>query len=166
MVANLKAGNLDSYCVGEPWNSQAIHRGLGWCVATSAELAPGHPEKVLVTGRQFADQRSPEHIALIAALLKACAYCDRIENEDHVVKTLARPAYLNLPVELIRPSFGKTFDFGCGRIAAVTDFQIFHRHDANTPSSKKASWILRSILQNGLGPDRSSIDNDAARHVF
>jgi ABC-type nitrate/sulfonate/bicarbonate transport system substrate-binding protein len=57
MFPNLRAGNLDGYCVGEPWNSLAVMRRAGWCVATSAELAPLHPEKVLIVRRDFAEER-------------------------------------------------------------------------------------------------------------
>src|SRR4029079_19682265 len=68
MPANLKAGHLDVFCVGEPWNSVAVQSRAGWCVAASAELAPGHPEKVLMVRRDFAEARADEHIALLAVL--------------------------------------------------------------------------------------------------
>jgi ABC-type nitrate/sulfonate/bicarbonate transport system substrate-binding protein len=57
MVTNLKAGHLDGFCVGEPWNSVAVQSQAGWCIATSAELDPQHPEKVLMVTREFAEAR-------------------------------------------------------------------------------------------------------------
>jgi ABC-type nitrate/sulfonate/bicarbonate transport system substrate-binding protein len=73
MVPNLKAGHLDGFCVGEPWNSVAVRAGEGCVVAVSAELDPLHPEKVLMVRRDFAERHAPEHLALIAALLEARA---------------------------------------------------------------------------------------------
>ena len=73
MVANLKAGHLDGFCVGEPWNSMAVHAKAGWIAATSADLDPGHPEKILMVRTDFALKRNDEHLALIAALREAKA---------------------------------------------------------------------------------------------
>ena len=67
MVANLQTGNLDGFCAGEPWNSVAVQSRAGWCVAASAELAPGHPEKVLMVRQDFAEQHDEQHLALVAA---------------------------------------------------------------------------------------------------
>ena len=63
MVANLKGGNLDGFCAGEPWNSVAVQARVGWCVAASAELAPGPPEKVLMVRQDFAGQCDELHLA-------------------------------------------------------------------------------------------------------
>src|SRR5438552_12946031 len=62
MVTNLKAGHLDGFCVGEPWNSVAVQSRAGWCIATSAELEPGHPEKVLMVRNDFAEKCAHEHL--------------------------------------------------------------------------------------------------------
>ena len=159
MFANLKAGNLDGYCVGEPWNSVAVHHQIGWCVATSAELAPGHVEKVLLVRRRFAEQRDQEHLALIAALCEACAYCDQPENADYILQTLALPQYLNTPAGLLGSSLRGIFDFGCGRVEDNPNFHVFHRHGANDPAPDKAAWIIRLMLKSGLVPDRSRIQS-------
>ena len=68
MFPLLKMGYLDGYCAGEPWNSLALQAGVGACVATSAQLAPFHPEKVLLVRKDFAESRPDEHERLIAAL--------------------------------------------------------------------------------------------------
>ena len=166
MIANLKSGNLDGYCVGEPWNSVAVHRGIGWCAAVSAELAPGHPEKVLMARRKFAEERSGQHLALIASLIEACAFCDRSENRDEVTRILAQPQYLNLPAEMVSHSLSGSFDFGGGRVETIPDFQIFHRNDANDPSQEKVAWVFRSLLQSGLVQDRSALQISTARQIF
>ncbi|MEW6302777.1 MAG: CmpA/NrtA family ABC transporter substrate-binding protein [Verrucomicrobiota bacterium] len=150
MFASLKAGTLDGYCVGEPWNSVAVQARAGWCVATSAELAPLHPEKVLMVRRSFAEQQPEAHRALIAALLEACEYCDREENREQLVSLLARPQYLNASEESLRPGLLGQFGFGHGRVERVPRFNIFHRDDANEPSAQRAAWVLNHMRRSGV----------------
>jgi len=82
---NLKAGHLDGYCAGEPWNSMAVLLRSGVIAATSAEIAPMHPEKVLMIRREFAGSRSDGHKRFIAAPLEACRCCDNAANRPQVV---------------------------------------------------------------------------------
>ncbi len=166
MVANLKAGNLDGFCVGEPWNTAAIQSGAGWCVAASAELAPGHLEKVVMVRRDFAERRSAEHLALVAALLEACEFCEAPENRERIITTLARPAYVNVPPAVLRPGFSGDFDFGHGESRSITNFNVFHRQNANEPSSDKVEWILRRLRATGLCADAAALDDNLGRRVF
>src|SRR5262249_17219424 len=76
MEANLSGGNLDGFCVGEPWNSVAVESSTGWVVTTSAEIDQNHPEKVLMIRADFLEKNETEHLALISALHDACAFCD------------------------------------------------------------------------------------------
>src|SRR5690606_30507522 len=73
---NLSAGTIDGYCVGEPWNSLAVQHGIGWCAATSTDIHPNHPEKVLMVRTDFARARHEEHLSLVAALVESCRQCD------------------------------------------------------------------------------------------
>lgn len=166
MVANLQAGTLDGYCVGEPWNSVAVHNRIGWCVAASSQLAPGHPEKVLLVRREFAEKRAPEHLALIAALVEACEYCDRAENAGEVMSILARREYLNISRSLLELRLGDRLDSGHDKVRALKDFQIFHRDEANDPSQQKAAWVIQSIVQSGLVPDRTKFPMSRALRIF
>lgn len=166
MVANLKAGHLDGFCVGEPWNSVAVQAEAGWCIATSAELDPDHPEKVLMVTREFAGRRGEEHVALLAALLEACEFCAAPENRDQVVTTLARPEYVNASAGALRHSFSGEFDFGHDLARTVRDFNIFHGADANEPSDRKAAWVIQHLRRTGLCPDQSLLSMDLGRQVF
>jgi ABC-type nitrate/sulfonate/bicarbonate transport system substrate-binding protein len=65
-------------------------------VATSAELDPGHPEKVLMVRREFAGKHANEHVALVAALLEACQFCATPENHERITATLSRPEFVGL----------------------------------------------------------------------
>lgn len=144
---HLKSGNLDGYCVGEPWNTMAIKEGIGWAAATSIDLAPGHPEKVLLTQRAFAEGNPDEYTALLAALIESCAWCDRHENRERLVETLAQPHYINVPKAAVRASLMDAFDYGYGRTETLGDFHVFHRYAANEPSPEKAAWVLNHLVR-------------------
>jgi ABC-type nitrate/sulfonate/bicarbonate transport system substrate-binding protein len=166
MFANLRAGNLDGYCVGEPWNSVAVRAGIGWCVTTSAELAPNHPEKVLMVRKEFLDHHADEHTRLVAAMLEACDYCDNPEHRDELVNILSRPAYLNVPAQNLRQSLTTTFDCGYGRTRASDDFLVFHKHGANEPSLDKAAWVINHLIHSGMATQPDGIVRGTAAKVF
>jgi ABC-type nitrate/sulfonate/bicarbonate transport system substrate-binding protein len=145
MFPTLKLGYIDGYCVGEPWTSLAVEAGEGACVATSADLAPLHPEKVLMVRRDFADERAREHERLIAALIEACAFCDRPENHRLLSEILAEPRYVNAPTECLRgdsatPSDPKNSSGG-------RNLSIFHAHNANEPTDDKAAWVVGQLYE-------------------
>lgn len=166
MVANLKAGHLDGFCVGEPWNSVAVQSRAGWCVATSAELDDGHPEKVLMVRREFAEKRNAEHVALVAALLEACEFCDAPENMDRVAATLARREYVGAPEAALRRGFDGKFDFGHGLVRAIPHFTVFSRNDANEPCGRKAAWVIQHLRDSGLCKDAAALNFALSRQVF
>lgn len=166
MNANLKAGHLDGFCVGEPWNSMTVEARTGWVVATSAELAPDHPEKVLMVRRDFAEKRAEQHTALVAALLEACEYCGTEDGRNEAASILARPEYVGVPESVLRRGLDGPFDFGKERVRPVPDFCVFHRRDSNEPSSDKAAWVLQNIRTSGLCKDPSAIDFRLGRGVF
>jgi ABC-type nitrate/sulfonate/bicarbonate transport system substrate-binding protein len=166
MVPNLRSGNLDGFCVGEPWNSVAVQSRVGWCAAVSAELAPGHPEKVLMTRSDFALRCAGEHLALVAALREACAYCDQPDNHEHIARVLSRPEYVGVPPAVLLRGLTGEFDFGHGRLRTVPDFTVFSRDDANEPSADKAGRVLQ-WLRAGAAPAPTDQWNAAlARRVF
>jgi two-component system, oxyanion-binding sensor len=159
MFNNLKAGNLDGYCVGEPWNTLAVQAGTGWCPATSATLAPGHPEKVLMVRRDFAVNRPEEHTRLVAAILEAGAWCDRPENREQLITTLARPAYVNAAPEALRPAISGAFNNGPNHLPPEAPFVRFSGHDVNEPGADKAAWILNHLRGSGAVKDRSTVES-------
>lgn len=166
MVANLEAGHLDGFCVGEPWNSVAVQSRAGWIAATSPELDPLHPEKVLMVRSDFAVQCHQEHLALIAALLDACEFCDRPENHAEIVQTLARPEFVGAQETALRHGIDGDIDFGHDRRHSVGDFCIFHRDNANEPSGDKAAWTLELLRASGLCKDPAGINFSVARKIF
>jgi ABC-type nitrate/sulfonate/bicarbonate transport system substrate-binding protein len=154
MVANLKGGHVDGYCVGEPWNSLALMTRTGYPVATSADVASLHPEKVLMVRASFAETQAAEHLALVSAVREACAFCDSPQNRERVAETLAEPEFLNAPIESLRMSLRGTFDFGGGRVEKMPDFHVFARHNANEPDASKAAWVTRSLRDSVSDPEQ------------
>jgi ABC-type nitrate/sulfonate/bicarbonate transport system substrate-binding protein len=166
MVTNLREGNLDGYCVGEPWNSMAVLSRIGWCAATSVELSEQHIEKVLMVQCSFAETAKEEHLALIAALVEACRFCDRPENRERIIETLALPHYVGAPIQALRSSLGGLFDYGHGRIEKHRDLHVFSREDANEPTPEKARGVLREMIGSGLLPDAAVIEPKRACATF
>ena len=166
MAANLKSGNLDGFCSGEPWNSLSVQAGAGWIAATSAELDPGHPEKVLMVRRDFAEQREPEHRALVVALVEACEFCDQPENRAEIAETLARPEFVGVPAEILLRGLAGKLDCGNGNVRRVEDFFTFHRHGANEPGGDKTAWILQMVRESGLCAGSSTLTFPLGRRVF
>ncbi len=151
MARNLAAGNLDGFCAGEPWNSLAIARGHGWSPTWSAVFAPGHIEKVLMVRRDFAEQRADAHLALLAALDEAAAWCDEPQNRSGLANLLAQPACLNQPLEFVAPALEGAFATGLGR-ESVPDFLIYHCGGANVPTVERARALQAELVAAGLVP--------------
>lgn len=166
MPMNLKAGHLDGYCVGEPWNSIAALERWGVIAATSAEIAPQHPEKVLMVRREFAESRRDEHKQLIAALLKACRFCDEPENREQVIEVMSQKKYLDAPAEALRPGLLGELDRGDGQIERSDDFTIFARNNANEPSVDKAAWILDGLRSANLCKDSRALNRRLEQDAF
>lgn len=148
MPANLKAGHLDGFCVGEPWNSVAIAARHGVLAATSADITPRHPEKVLIVRREFAEQRADEHERLIRALVEACRFCAALENRPELTRILTMPAYVNQPAPVLEPGLSR----------AATGAFVLGDHE---PSPDKAAWVLDGLAEAGLlpspAPDRKAV---------
>ncbi len=145
MQRNLAAGNIDGFCAGEPWPSLAIAQGVGWSPATSADIHPGHPGKALMVKESFAEERHEEHIAMIAALVEACVYCDDPANRESISRSLSIASRLNCDASLISDCLSPEFDYGMGRVESMSNFLYFGRNGSTTPSASEVDWILDSI---------------------
>ncbi len=150
MAPSLRAGLIDGYCVGEPWNSAAIATGSGWCPALSTDLAPGHPEKILLSTEEFASENSAALKSVVRALAEASTWCDKKENRSRVVDLLLGSGHLRLERDILKLSLIGPFHDGTGGNRDVADFHIFHRNCANEPTSAKAAWLLNEFITHGL----------------
>lgn len=152
MPRALKAGHIDGYCVGEPWNSESILTRTGWCPVTSSEIARGHPEKVLLLSGNFLREHKAESIRLVTALIEACQLCQSPAFREDMIAILALPAYTGASSLVLRNCLGPIFNSGVDRISA-TGFHIFHGDSVNRPSMDKASWVLSELRNAGTIPD-------------
>lgn len=166
MAANLKAGNLDGYCVGEPWNSVAVIQRAGWIAAASPNIAQRHPEKVLLVRADFAVARPQEHERLLSALLEACDFCQRPENREQLVRILATSKYLNTNEEAIRRSLCGPFKFGKEQEQQVTDLHVFAGPNVNEPGPDKAAWVQDGLIQSGMLSGSSRLDQTQLASMF
>ncbi|MTF38517.1 nitrate ABC transporter ATP-binding protein [Cyanobacterium aponinum] len=151
MIANLKAGNIDGYCVGEPWNSEAVLQDVGYVIATDLDIWASHPEKVLGVREDWAQAYPQTHLALIKALMEACAYCDDRRNREEIVEILARPEYVGVEQKYIRPGFVDPYNYGT-KTEPLLRFNQFHVDRANCPGRVEALWILTQLARWGYTP--------------
>jgi hypothetical protein len=124
--------------------------GTGWCVATSIDLAKGHPEKVLALAALVQRTRAEETHALTTALLEACRLCDAPRYRDDLCSMLARPEYLDAPEETVRNSLCNRFRTGHGEDRHLPDFHRFSGDATNEPTVDKAGWVISGLRQIGL----------------
>jgi ABC-type nitrate/sulfonate/bicarbonate transport system substrate-binding protein len=166
MFRNLSAGTIDGFCAGEPWNTLAVREGIGWCPTWTAELKPGHVEKILMVTRAFAERRAPEHAALVRALVEAATWCDEPQNREKLAELLSDARYLNVAPRVIAPTLLGRFDCGNGRVENVPDFHIFHRGEASVPAVEKAAVIQRTLGLAGLLSPAAAQKTELPRQLF
>lgn len=160
MVESLRAGQIDGFCVGAPWNSIATTEGVGEIVATKSEIFPHGIEKVLATPLSLLDDE-PTSRALLRALAAAGEWCDRAENHAALAEILARPEYLGTDPEQNLEVLGGRLPVARGE--ADPDYLYFHRHDANRPRHADALWIYAQMLRWGQIPARPATEAAAVR---
>jgi len=153
MVSNLKAGNIDGYCAGDPWNTRAIKEDLGFAIATDLDIWSGHPEKVLGVTEEWANKYPKTHQALVTALLEACEYCDDRRNREEIVELLSLPDYLNMNPEYIRPGFIDSYNRGIGEEPEeMYSYNQFYVNKTNYPDKNEHLWIMTQLARWGLAP--------------
>lgn len=170
MPATLEAGTIMGYSVGEPWNQQALAKGLGVPVITDAEIWHSNPEKVLGVTRAFAERYPNTHVRLVKALLRAARWLDEGENRNRAeaAKLLARPDYVGADEQVLRASMTGTFRYGKGDERPAPDFTLFFRHQASYPYYSDAVWLLTQMRRWGQIPTGQSDAwyDEVARAVY
>ena len=165
MVRNIASQNLDGFCVGEPWNSMAIEEGLGWCVATSAEIAVGYPEKVLATTERFYTYRPNEYLQMIRVLHQACALCADPSQTQVILDILSKPEYLNCRPETLTHAFSQNFPMGYG---AVSDnsFIDFNGSHVNRPDAARATLVYKDLRRYLPHPNLKAATKNMISRVY
>lgn len=151
MVANMRIGNMDGYCVGEPWNARAIYDKVGFTVATTQDIWADHPEKVLGTTAEFVAKNPNTSRAMILAILEACRYIEVTANRPKVAKLIAGKAYVNAPEEVIEGRFLGHYDNGIGKKWEDPNYmKFFFDGKVNFPYLSDGMWFLTQHKRWGM----------------
>ena len=151
MPATMEAGTIYGYCVGEPWNQQAVFKGIGVPVITDYEIWKNNPEKVFGIRADFAEKYPNTTLAMVKALIRAAKWLDENNNANRMeaVKILAKPSYVGADADVIANSMTGTFEYEKGDKRPVPDFNVFFRYYATYPYYSDAVWYLTQMRRWG-----------------
>jgi nitrate/nitrite transport system substrate-binding protein len=151
MVANMRVGNMDGYCVGEPWNARAISDKIGFTVATTQDIWTDHPEKVLGTTAAFVQKYPNTARAMIMAILDASRYIDATANRAAVAKLISSKSYVNAPEDVILGRFLGNYDNGIGKKWEDPNYmKFFNDGKVPFPYLSDGMWFMTQHKRWGL----------------
>ena len=170
MPATLEAGTIYGYCVGEPWNQQAVFKGIGVPVITDYEIWKNNPEKVFGVSKEWADKYPITHKKVLKAMIRAAYWLDENNNANRpeAVKILSKPNYVGADYDVIANSMTGTFEYEKGDKRDVPDFNVFFRYNATYPFYSDAIWYLTQMRRWGQIADQKSDDwyMETAKKVY
>jgi len=151
MVANMRVGNMDGFCVGEPWGARAIYDKIGFTTITTQELWKDHPEKVLGTSLEFVQKYPNTTRAMMAAVLEASKFIDATANRAKVAQIISSKSYVNAPEEVILGRFLGNYDNGNGKTWKDPNYMKFYNDGyVNFPHLSDGMWFLTQHKRWGL----------------
>ncbi len=150
MVANMKIGKMDGFCVGEPWNARAIADGIGFTSVTTQDMWQDHPEKVLAFTEEFATKNPKTVKAVIRAVVEASQWNDKLENRPRMAEVVSQPQYINCPKEIILGRLLGDYDYGDGRKEKDKLYMTFFDRQANFPLKSHGVWWLTQFRRWGM----------------
>ncbi len=155
MVANMKVGSMEAFCVGEPWNAQLVSQNLGYTALTTGELWQDHPEKALGMRADWVDKHPKAAKALVMAVQEAQMWCDKPENKEEMCEILAKREWFKVPKADILGRAKGTIDYGNGRVVENSPYLMKYWSDyASYPFKSHDLWFLTENIRWGyLPPD-------------
>ena len=155
MVANMRVGNMDGFCVGEPWNHRAIMDGIGITAATTQEVWPDHPEKILGCTADFVQKHPNTCRAVIMAVLEASRWIDaNINNKMKMAEVIAQKSYVNTSVDAINQRILGRYQNGLGKSwDDPKHMKFFNDGAVNYPYLSDGMWFLTQHKRWGLLKD-------------
>ena len=148
LVDALRAGQIDGFCVGEPWNSVAVQAGVGTIVVPTTAIWPSSPEKVLGCRLEWAQRHPKQLAALMRAIYRASRWCDQPENHAELAKLLAQPRYVGAPADLLQQALGSRLTLTTNTPPTqLEDFFTPSRHNATFPWVSHALWFYEQMLR-------------------
>jgi nitrate/nitrite transport system substrate-binding protein len=154
MPATMEAGTINGYCVGEPWNEQAIFKKVGAPIVADYQIWKNNPDKVLGCTKAWAEKYPNTHLAMLKALLRASAWLDAsMANRKEAAALISQSQYVGADVRVITASMTGTFEYAGGEKLPTPDFNVFYRYNATYPFYSDAVWYLTQMRRWGQIPD-------------
>lgn len=174
MPATLEAGNIQGYCVGEPWNQQAVAKGIGVPVATNYDVWKNCPEKVFGVSKAWADKNPHTHIAVIKALIRAGRWLDETDSKGNLInrqeaaRILSRSNYVGADYDVIRNSMTGYFYFQRTDKREMPDFNVFYKYHSSYPWYSDGIWFLTQMRRWGQisKPMPAKWYDDTVREIY
>ncbi|MBI4661155.1 MAG: ABC transporter substrate-binding protein [Verrucomicrobia bacterium] len=166
MVANMKIGKMDGFCVGEPWNARAIADKIGFTSVTTQDMWKDHPEKVCAFTSEFAEKNPRSVKACLKALHEASVWLDNMENRPEQCAIVSQATYINCPKEIILGRLQGKLDYGDGRTMQDEFYMHFSRRNCNYPQPGYAKWWLTQFRRWGMvegAPDYEGVTQQVMR---
>ncbi len=150
MVANMKVGNMDAFCVGEPWNEQLVNQDIGFTACTTGEIWSKHPEKALGLRAAWVDKNPNATKALLMAVMEAQQWCDKMENKPELAEIVGRRQWFNVPVPDIIGRLKGDINYGHGRVEKGTkQYMKFWSEHASYPFKSHDAWFVTEDIRWG-----------------
>ncbi|OYU48122.1 MAG: bicarbonate-binding protein [Rhizobiales bacterium PAR1] len=157
MVANMKVGTMDAFCVGEPWNEQLVNQDIGFTAATTGELWFRHPEKVLGMRADWVDANPKATQAILMAVMEAQMWCEKMENKQEMAEIIGRRQWFNVPVADIIGRIKGDINYGRGRVEKGTKLGMKfwgEKGESSYPWKSLDSWFITENIRWGkFAPD-------------
>lgn len=166
MVANMKVGKMDGFCVGEPWNAKAIAEDIGFTAINTQGIWKDHPEKVCAFAEEFAEKNPKTVKAVLKALHEASVWLDNMENRTEQAQIVSAATYINCPPETILGRLQGKYDMGDGRKFRDPNYMIYSSRNCNYPQAKFCLWWLTQLRRWGFTegvPDYTAITKQVMR---
>jgi len=156
MVANMRSGSMETFCVGEPWNAQLINQGLGYTALVTGELWKDHPEKAFAMRQDWVDKNPKAAKALLMGVLEAQQWCDDFNNRAEMARILSAREYFNVPERVLVDPFMGKYDMGDGRIVDDKSMAALYWKDekgnVSYPYKSHDLWFLTESVRWGYLP--------------
>ena len=152
MVANMKVGNMDGYCVGEPWGGVAVKQGIGFTQVASQDIWKDHPEKALVVNKDFSAKHKADLVKVMKAVIEACKWLDVPANRKKAAAIIGKAPYVNAPADVIESRLMGDYNLGCNQGVEVydNDYMLFHKGGmVNYPRKSHAIWAMAQFVRFG-----------------
>lgn len=174
MPATLESGNIQGYCVGEPWNQQAVSKGIGVPVTTNYDIWKNNPEKVFGVSKAWADENPQTHLAVTKALIRAGKWLDaadesgQLVNREEAARILSRSDYVGADYDVIKNSMTGFFFFQKTDKREMPEFNVFFKDYATYPWYSDGVWFLTQMRRWGQisEPKTKAWYIDTAKSVY